>query len=120
MVSDYTPTTDEIRTRGLEGADLNDLNSDEREALDEFDQWLAKHDAEVERAAAEKAMPIVREWLLEAKAEALEDHAAAHYEACLVKPGLEAADQPSPLAKQYKIAADGLRARAAEYRREEA
>lgn len=50
-MSEYTPTTDEIRTRGLEGADLNDLNSDEREALEEFDQWLA----EVERAAAEKA-----------------------------------------------------------------
>ncbi len=53
--------------------------------------------AEVERAAAERALT-----------EAAED-----YEGYLVKPGLPIEDQPSPMARQYKSAAERLRKRAA-------
>lgn len=49
-MSDHTPTTDEIR----EYVAYGDWGTEEH-PVEEFDRWLAKHDAEVERAAAEKA-----------------------------------------------------------------
>lgn len=59
-MSDYTPTTDEVRQRYKAGAWLNgDRNPDQFNPsvytpiyFAEFDRWLA----EVERAAAEKAI----------------------------------------------------------------
>lgn len=39
-MSEYTPTTEEIRYRLILGADPFDLNADEREDLEEFDRWL--------------------------------------------------------------------------------
>lgn len=45
-MSEYTPTTEEIRYRLILGADPFDLNADEREDLEEFDRWLNSVKAE--------------------------------------------------------------------------
>lgn len=58
------------------------------------------------------------EMLRVAAEKALTD-AAEDYEGCLVEPELPIGDQPSPMARQYKSAAERLRKRAAAYRREE-
>lgn len=45
-MSEYTPTTEEIRYRLILGADPFDLNTDEQEDLEEFDRWLNSVKAE--------------------------------------------------------------------------
>jgi len=45
-LSEYTPTTEEIRYRLILGADPFDLNADEREDLEEFGRWLNSVKAE--------------------------------------------------------------------------
>ena len=45
-MSEYTPTTEEIRYRLILGADPFDLNADEREDLEEFERWLNSVKAE--------------------------------------------------------------------------
>ena len=45
-MSEYTPTTEEIRYRLILGADPFDLNADEREDLEEFNRWLNSVKAE--------------------------------------------------------------------------
>ena len=53
-MSDYTPTTDEVRDRYAWGrSDVGYVSYDEAEA--EFDQWLAEHDAKVKADALRDA-----------------------------------------------------------------
>ena len=53
-MSDYTPTTDEVRDRYAWGrSDVGYVSYDEAEA--EFNQWLAAHDAKVKADALRDA-----------------------------------------------------------------
>ena len=57
-MSEYTPTTDEVRgdyAHFQTPGGTDPVTGEFAEGLAEFDRWLAKHDAEVECAAAEKA-----------------------------------------------------------------
>ena len=45
-MSEYTPTTEEIRYRLILGVDPFDPNADEREDLEEFGRWLNSVKAE--------------------------------------------------------------------------
>ena len=121
-MSDYTPGTSEAREQFARGARGGYGGSAEAgahrhvAAQNEFDRWLAKHDAEVECAAAEKAMPIVREWLLEAKAEALEEFAERWATADGIEVLMFATDDVSAV----QLTEKAMLARATDYRREEA
>ena len=52
-MTDYTPTTEEVRGHFIYGVDdLSATNTEARTA--EFDRWLAAHDAEVREQAAQR------------------------------------------------------------------
>lgn len=101
-MSEYTPTRQEligawVQAHSIEGwGGPVDLEGMPKTRITEGHRAIA----EIERAAAEKAL-----------IEAAED-----YEGYLVNPELPIEDQPSPVARQYKSTADRLRKRAAAYR----
>lgn len=62
-MSEYTPATDEVRAYYANGQiNRNDPSCPVRA---EFDRWLAKHDAEVERAAATGALREAAKWFFD-------------------------------------------------------
>lgn len=68
-MSDYTPNTLQVRTSACWSAKLDP---------DEFDRWLAEHDAEVARATEERILETLR-----AEAHRLDSSETRHYRAGL-------------------------------------
>lgn len=60
-MTDYTPTTDEVRgdyAHFQVPGGTGPVTGEFTEGLAEFDRWLKEHDAEVERAAAARALDL--------------------------------------------------------------
>lgn len=53
-MSEYTPNAGQVRN--AYGAHMGDCHGITKDALNEFDRWLAAHDAEVRKAAIGEAI----------------------------------------------------------------